>query len=51
MFEKAQSKGKQKFMSKELVLQYFVVFLKCTLEKGLVGLQQLTKRSQMAVMK
>ena len=35
-FEKAQSQDKQKFKSKELVLQYFVVFLKCILEKDLV---------------
>ena len=32
-----------KVKSKELVLQLFVVFLKCALEKGLEGFQQLPR--------
>ena len=42
----AQSNDKQKSKSKELVVQYFLVFLKCTLEKGLGGVQQRCQEKQ-----
>ena len=38
-FEKAQSKINRKFRVKNLCCNIFVVFLKCTLEKGLGGFQ------------
>ena len=39
-FEKAQSKINRKLRVKNLCSNSFVVFLKCTLEKGLGGFQQ-----------
>ena len=40
-FEKARSKINRKLRVKNLCCNIFVVFLKCTLEKGLGGFQQI----------
>ena len=40
-FEKAQSKTNKKLRAKNLCCNIFVVFLKCTLEKGFGGFQHI----------
>ena len=48
-FEEAQSKINRKLRVRNLCCNIFVVFLKCTLEKGLGGFQQDLRASNMLI--